>query len=415
MTRFLEGFPSDTPRIVLNPQKLGYGGSLKIAFRHALEKKFDAVCTVIAENSPTAEALAILKDALEKNPATAGFYLGTSPWCATVRGYRTAFLSKVLFELNASDYHFDTELYLQLMDVGTPMQPLRYSDSPYHGLFWSLFSGFLKNMVKARLRYRLQRYNLFYDVRFHPEYFHVKPEQSRHQMLYDSKVDDHSPHALVRDNPNLVPVGSRVLDIGCSSGYVCQYLARSKNCRVTGIDMLDPSRVKADGFDYRQMNLETAEARETLGQMIDKENFDRILMLDVVEHLSDPEMFLLNLYRRDHKGKPKFLFSTGNVAFIGVRLMLLAGFFNYGKQGILDITHKRLFTHRNFRSLLEQTGFVVTGKHFFPIPFRKLGLSNGVASLFEKVQMALIALWPTLFSYQMMFEAVPGWAPDIEA
>ena len=47
----------------------------------------------------------------------------------------------------------------------------------------------------------------------------------------------------------------------------------------------------------------------------------------------------------------KLVVSTGNVAFIVVRLMVLVGQFNYGRRGILDLTHARLFTFGTFRRL----------------------------------------------------------------
>jgi hypothetical protein len=51
--------------------------------------------------------------------------------------------------------------------------------------------------------------------------------------------------------------------------------------------------------------------------------------------------------------------STGNIAFMPLRFMLAFGFFNYGRKGILDKTHKRLFTVNSFRRLLKQNGFSI--------------------------------------------------------
>ena len=42
--------------------------------------------------------------------------------------------------------------------------------------------------------------------------------------------------------------------------------------------------------------------------------------------------------------------------------MLLFGQFNYGKRGILDLTHTRLFTFESFRRLFEQGGFRVAAE-----------------------------------------------------
>ena len=49
--------------------------------------------------------------------------------------------------------------------------------------------------------------------------------------------------------------------------------------------------------------------------------------------------------------------------------MLLIGQFNYGKRGILDLTHTRLFTFESFRRLFEQGGFRVRGDRGIPGPF----------------------------------------------
>jgi hypothetical protein len=61
--------------------------------------------------------------------------------------------------------------------------------------------------------------------------------------------------------------------------------------------------------------------------------------------------------------------STGNVAFVVTRLMLPAGQFNYGKRGILDLTHTRLFTFASMRRLFEQQGFLVLETRGVPAPF----------------------------------------------
>ena len=60
-----------------------------------------------------------------------------------------------------------------------------------------------------------------------------------------------------------------------------------------------------------------------------------------------------------HCTNTKLIISTPNVGFLIIRLMLLLGQFNYGKRGILDMTHTRLFTFSSLRQLLEQRGFQI--------------------------------------------------------
>ena len=72
-------------------------------------------------------------------------------------------------------------------------------------------------------------------------------------------------------------------------------------------------------------------------------DYENVLLLDVIEHLMSPETFLDRL-RESMKSctRTKVIVTTPNVGFIVIRLMLLLGQFNYGKRGILDLTHKRL-------------------------------------------------------------------------
>ena len=51
--------------------------------------------------------------------------------------------------------------------------------------------------------------------------------------------------------------------------------------------------------------------------------------------------------------------STPNISFFMIRIMLLLGFFNYGKRGILDKTHTRLFTFQSFKNLIEDSNYKI--------------------------------------------------------
>ena len=58
--------------------------------------------------------------------------------------------------------------------------------------------------------------------------------------------------------------------------------------------------------------------------------------------------------------------------------MLLIGQFNYGKRGILDLTHARLFTFESFRRLFEQGGFRVVENARHSGPVRRWCSGDGV-------------------------------------
>jgi hypothetical protein len=87
--------------------------------------------------------------------------------------------------------------------------------------------------------------------------------------------------------------------------------------------------------------------------------------------------------------------------------MLLLGQFNYGKRGILDLTHKRLLTFASLRRLLEQGGFKVVQVHSIPAPF-PLALGNGwLGRSMVSINAILGKVLKGLFSYQIMMVAEP--------
>jgi len=139
--------------------------------------------------------------------------------------------------------------------------------------------------------------------------------------------------------------------------------------------------------------------------------YQYLLLLDVIEHLRDPERFLEQL-RAQFTHQPKTLvLTTPNIAFIVQRLMLLHGQFNYGKAGILDRTHTRLFTFRSIRRLLLDNGFRIKRVRGVPAPLPKV-LGNGVLGRVAlALNLALIRLSKTLFSYQIYIEAET--TPDV--
>ena len=113
-----------------------------------------------------------------------------------------------------------------------------------------------------------------------------------------------------------------------------------------------------------------------------------------------------------HGTKIQLVISTPNVGFVIIRLMLLLGQFNYGKRGILDLTHTRLFTFSSLRHLLEQRGFQVTKSRGIPAPYPVALGDNPVSRFLVKVNRWWLRIFPTLFSYQILVLAVPE--PSLE-
>jgi SAM-dependent methyltransferase len=202
------------------------------------------------------------------------------------------------------------------------------------------------------------------------------------------------------DTDRVTP-GSRVLDLGCAGGYVAALLEERNGCRVTAVDAMPlGDRVSITGFLRHDL--------DSGPPPVDFREFDFVLLLDVIEHLRSPEAFVDGL-REALKLSPRteLLVSTANIGFLPVRLGLFLGQWNYGKRGILDLTHTRLFTFTSLRRLFEQSGFSVVEIDGIPGPF-PLALGDGwLSRTLLRLNGLLIGMSKRLFAYQIWFRVKP--------
>jgi hypothetical protein len=88
-----------------------------------------------------------------------------------------------------------------------------------------------------------------------------------------------------------------------------------------------------------------------------------------------------------------------------MRLSLISGQFNYGKRGILDLTHTRLFTIYSFRKLLVNSGFVIKELHGFGPPIRDMvGESRSLRAV-DTVAGVFARIWPRMFAFSFLVVA----------
>jgi glycosyltransferase involved in cell wall biosynthesis len=411
--------------VLYNPVNQGYGGNQKIGFRYAIENGFDIVALLHGDGQYKPQCLPDLLEPLIEDDADAVFgsrmltpgaalrggmplykYAGNrilttiqnrllgstlSEFHSGYRLYSVAALKRIPFECNTNDFHFDTEIIIQLLRSGMTIRelpiPTYYGDEICHvnGLQYAA------NVVKATFISRGQDLGIWYERKFDVrDHGHGNP-------LYQPKFSFESPHTLTLDR---VPAGAVVADIGCAAGYMSQALS-DKGCHVTGIDQFVPDS-NAGRERFIRCDLDQS------GFPLDAGGFDYVLLLDIVEHLRSPEGFLDSLRNSRISGrKVKIVVSTGNIGFIVTRLALLFGWFNYGPRGILDLTHTRLFTFKTMRALFEQAGYSVEEVRGVPAPF-PLALGEGLAAkLALGINKALIRVWKSLFSYQIFMVCTP--------
>ncbi|MBV9924336.1 MAG: glycosyltransferase [Acidobacteria bacterium] len=408
--------------VLRNGVNQGYGGNQKLGFRLAVDCAFDFAVLLHGDGqySPT-----LLPDVIEVWRRTgADVVLGTRMWSAAsarrggmpaykivgnriltrlqnlltgeslseyhtgLRGYATAFLRRVPFEINTNDFHFDTEILLQAFHARARVAemniPTHYGDEHCYvnGLKYAY------DVLKATLQFRLQQKGMFCSLKYR------NPDRTSYA---DKTGMAYSSHRMALDlirkvNPR------KVLDVGCGAGFVARECEKA-GARVTGLDQSPPPPDAMSAFISARLDEDECP--------VNLSDFDLVLLLDVIEHLNEPEQFLLKL-RESYQSRraagavpPPVILSTPNVAFVTVRLNLLLGKFTYAERGILDITHRRLFTRGSLVRMLEDCGYQIEKVLPVPVPFDAVfgGRLGPPLTLLSRL---LCAVWPRLFAFQFI-------------
>ncbi len=423
---YKQSHPEIKITVLRNDYNQGYGGNQKIGYAYAIARGFDFVALLHGDGQYAPEQLPNLVAPLRDGRADAVFgsrmmeqfgalkggmplykyvgnkiltrlqnaMLGTnlSEFHSGYRVYSVESLKRIPFKLNTNDFHFDTEIIIQLFNARSRI--LELPIPTYYGNEICRVNGlkYARDVMMATLRNATHRTGLLYQRRFDPS-----PEENTHYQL---KLGYASSHTYALD---AVPPGARVLDIGSGPGGLALKL-NQKGCQVAIVDRLPPQHVDPKIRVHIQDLDQPPE--------FDSSGYDHLLMLDIVEHLKDPERFFEQLRSGFDHRKKTLILTTPNVAFIVPRLMLQLGQFNYGKAGILDRTHTRLFTFRTVRHLLRDSGFRIQEVRGVPAPFPKI-LGNGVLGRAAiSLNLALIRLSKTLFSYQIYVRAES--TPDVD-
>ncbi len=146
---------------------------------------------------------------------------------------------------------------------------------------------------------------------------------------------------------------SKLLDMGCATGYFGKYIKDTKQATVYGLEISD-DKVEAekvlDGVYSFDLDL------EVWPEEIYEHTYDYIFFGDILEHVKEPgEVLKKSVKLLNDNGK--IFISTPNVAHISTRLELINGNFEYESMGILDNTHLKYFTLPYLKRLIQEAGY----------------------------------------------------------
>jgi hypothetical protein len=397
------------------PQNQGYGGNQKLGYRYAIDNHFDIVALLHGDGQYAPEKLPALLEPLLLDEADAVFgsrmidkraarhggmplykwignqiltafqncilHTNLSEFHSGYRIYATSALAQIPFERNTNAFHFDTEIIIQFV-----LKKLRIVELPiptFYGDEICRVNGlnYAWNVVRTTIKARLCGIHLFYDRKFD---LNSEPASHSDKLAFPSS-QTFAVESCVS--------GRKILQLGIGQANVAEQL-RKRECHVTTIDFA-ANEMADKSLRFVPMPRLPSNLPE----------FDQILLMDLVEHLHDPENFLDELRLKTEGRRPEVVITAANIAFLIPRLMLLFGQFNYSRKGILGLGHRRLFTFRTLRASLEQAGYEILESRGVPAPFPlALGEKRG-SRLLLKLNLLLLRISKSLFSYQICIRA----------
>jgi glycosyltransferase involved in cell wall biosynthesis len=402
--------------IIRNDSNLGYGGNQKVGYTWAIEHDLDIVVLLHADGQYAPELLPEIVAPLERGEADAVFgsrmmtpggarkggmplykvvgnkvlstienkMVGTnlSEWHTGYRAYSTAALRDVPFLRNSDDYDFDTEIIVQFHEAGKRIVEIPIPT--YYGDEISYVNGirYAKDIVIDVVRYRAHKMGIgdggraFASSPFEPK---TGPDTATGRML-----------AWLRGRPP-----SRVLLLGGTSAVLAPDL-RAAGHDVVAVHAAEVEPVvELDGSIVADLDAGIPAAAG--------DGFDVAILVDSLGQVRDPAA-LLRATRGVLADGGTVLASFPNFGHWYPRAKVIAGRWRYDKRGILDAHTLRFFSSRTIPVLLADAGFRAERQEVVGLP---MGAEEERPKAVAVVDGVGLALRPSLFAYQYVYELVP--------
>jgi glycosyltransferase involved in cell wall biosynthesis len=394
--------------VLFNPINQGYGGNQKIGFHYAINNDFDYVALVHGDGQYAPECLPELVGVLAEKEADAVFgsrmmngfsalkggmplykFIGNriltifqnyilhsklSEFHSGYRLYSTSSLKKIPFDLNSNDFHFDTEIIIQLITAKLCIKelpiPTFYGDEICHvnGLKYAW------DVCRTTLQSKIQKFHIFYDRKFD-----CAPQDTTNVDIFDAFSVEAAFLKTLDQSSNILIMGN------AAQGLISKLQANNHNITVHASGLMNFCLEECKNIDYLVIFDDTELSQRPS---------------ELIERLKEIYSFNQEI---------KFVLAVGNIGFIITRILLLLGRFSYTKRGIINFGHFHFFTLQSLKNLILQNGFKFENVIGVPIQYSKIFRSKLLAALCGNIHQMLIWLRSSVFSYQFLifFEAKP--------
>lgn len=201
-----------------------------------------------------------------------------------------------------------------------------------------------------------------------------------------------------------------ILDVGAAQGMLAQSLAD------TGL-VLDAVEANPEWAEMARPYYRSVHTSYIQDAPLPANTYRVIVCADVLEHTPDPVAIIRQL-RRAATADATFIISVPNVAHLGVRMMLLFGYFPKMDRGPLDATHLQFLTKDSATEMLLKGGLKPDRYSVTGVPVDELwpsGEGSWPFNVLVKCQHAALRLLPRLFGFQwiMVARAIGEAAPAV--
>ena len=403
------------------PFNQGYGGNQKIGYQYAISQGFEYVIMLHGDGQYPPESLPDLIACFADPQVAAVFgsrminryqaleggmplykWIGNqaltfienkimqsnlSEFHSGYRAYSTKALKLIPFLMNSDVFHFDTDIIIQFLANNFKIKeipiPTHYGDEicRVNGLKYA------KDCLISNLQFRLHKMGVWYQPNF--------DIQLPNKRVYSFKKSHNSLHYYITNHLSWEKTDA-VVDLGANDSTLASKII-SKVKKITIVDIRKPRGKK----NVKSLRLDL---NQDFDKNLGNKSFNKVIALDIIEHLNNPESAIKKINNILKSGGTLYA-STANIGYFIMRITHLIGWFNYGKRGILDMTHQRLFTVNSFKKLLQDNGFVLKKVVGFGPPIADQISHRGIWKAIDLISGFLAKQYSSLFSFNFLIIA----------
>jgi SAM-dependent methyltransferase len=194
---------------------------------------------------------------------------------------------------------------------------------------------------------------------------------------------------------NRLPANCTVLDIGPGSGCMGQLMKERGSSFLAAVE-IDPAAQERAAQIYSAVS-------DSIVSFKDR-RFDLIFLLDILEHLTEPQPFFVEVCKLLAPGG-SVLISVPNFAHWSVRIPLMFGHLYSTSRGILDRTHYYHFTYARLSALINSVPGLNTIERASSISPAELALpswavNNPFFQAGSRIRSAVANTLPGIAAYQ---------------